>query len=395
MSKKYYKGYKVKLDPTPEQTKQLFRFAGAARFIWNYFLSFQKEHYEIHKKYKNKYELSKLFTELRNNPKYSWLKEISFKAVRNSVYELDRAIWNCVDKRKNNKKNFPVKKTRKNKKFSFYPGEPVIWFKNNCFNIMKIGYVKLKEFNYIPIGKDIKYIDPRISFDGVDWWLSISIECETQTLDKSKTTKLGIDVGINNLITLSTGEQFQYPKKLLSRIKFIERRLRKLHQLTSKCYLKMKQNNIDIYDSNKTKNLLYLEMLIRKCYRRLTNIRKDFIHKLTTSIIQRNPEKIITETLNVREMKTKNNRFNKRLYSSLVGEILIQLEYKSIWNEIEFIKADKYFPSSKMCSICGNINYNFSPFNKYFTCGQCFYWEHRDINAAQNLYAYENTQIAG
>ncbi|MCX7950992.1 MAG: RNA-guided endonuclease TnpB family protein, partial [Clostridiales bacterium] len=141
------------------------------------------------------------------------------------------------------------------------------------------------------------------------------------------------------------------------------------------------------YRYRKTKNIIKLELLVLKTLRRLKNIRHDYIHQITTSLVRTKPEYVVMESLNTCGMR-KNRKLSKSIQQQLFHEFKRQMEYKCTWNNIKFILADRFYPSSKTCSNCGHIKDNLSLSERIFICDECGYEIDRDLNASINLKNY-------
>ena len=137
----------------------------------------------------------------------------------------------------------------------------------------------------------------------------------------------------------------------------------------------------------KTKNIIKLENQLKKLSQRLTNIRHNYLHQITTEIIKRKPSFIVVEDLNVSGMM-KNKHLSKAIQEQRFYEFYRQLQYKSEWNNIKFIVADRFFPSSKTCSQCGSYKKDLKLSDRKYICSYCGSILDRDYNASLNLKNY-------
>ena len=362
------KGFKVQIFPNEEQKKMMFKSFGCARFAYNWALNRQIENYEKYGKIISDGDLRKEFTQLKKKEEFLWLNEVNNNVTKKSIKDLCKAYKNFFDK----KSKHPKFKSKKKSKKSFYNDVQRIKFDNYKVRIASIGWVDMAE-NRIP--KECKYQNPRISFDGIRFWLSISCILKDEGNNKLRTEPIGIDMGIKMLMTCSNGMNFNRVN-----IKKEKKKLKRLQKRASRYYDKMMKNKLSI----KSKNLLKLETLILKQHQRISNIRINNIHQATTKLINLNPEAIVVEDLNVLGMM-KNKYLAEKIADCSFYEIYRQLEYKCKNNNIKFITADRFYPSSKLCSNCGNKKEKLSLSERMYKCEYCGNIIDRDYNASLNL----------
>jgi putative transposase len=247
-------------------------------------------------------------------------------------------------------------------------------------SLYKIGKIKLSEKDKIPKGK---YLNPRISHDGLNWYLTISVELDNNFKYLLTDESLGIDVGVKDLAILSNGKKYKNINKQ-TKIKSLEKKVKRLQRKASKKYENNKQGKKYI----KTKNIEKLEVAMRKIYKRLTNIRTDYIQKVTTEIVKTKPSRIVMETLDINGMM-KNKSLSKAIQDQKLYKFKVILHQKSEKYGIEFIQADRWYPSSKTCSECGYKKPKLSLGEREFICENCGSIIDRDLNAAMNLSRYE------
>ena len=365
-----YKGFKVKLRLSNEQKHLFHKCFGYHRFIYNWCISFQKTNHEFGNKFIGKYDLQKMTIALKNEEGFEWMKELPAKVAHQASRDASASFTNFF--KKNAK--FPRFKSRKDSKQSFWNPQDRIKFDKNFVTLQKIGKVKLQQRNRIPFGSDTKYQNPRISFDGVNYWISVSVLVgDNQTNDTQKTIPIGIDLGIKTLFTCSNDMVNHKPNT-----KRLEKKLKRLQRRASKLYIKYRKKE-------KSKNLMKLEFSIRKLQQKITNVRMDNLHKFTSELVKLNPHYICIEDLDVSKMM-KNSRLAKLISDAKFFEIRRMLEYKCKWNDIPLIIADRYFPSSKTCHHCGQIK-DLTLSDRVYEC-DCGYVEDRDVNASMNLRDY-------
>lgn len=245
-------------------------------------------------------------------------------------------------------------------------------------NKQKLNWIKLCEKGRIPT--DCKYMNPRFVYDGLYWYVSVSIEVD-DNIDTSLNDGIGIDLGLKDLAICSDGHTYQNINKT-QRVKKLEKQKRRLQRSISRKYNMNKKG--DRY--KKTSNIIKREKELLTLTRRLTNIRHNYLHQTTSEIIKRKPSFICIEDLNVRGMM-KNRHLSKAVRQQRLYEFRRQIEYKSAWNHIPVIIADRFFPSSKLCSCCGMIKKDLKLSDRIYKC-ECGNIIDRDFQASLNLKAY-------
>ena len=378
------KSYKVRLEPTKEQIELMFKTAGCTRFVYNWCLGFQKERFETGEKFVSAMGMSKYLTKLKKDGEHDWLKEVDSIALVGAYTDACNSFKNFFRGcKKGQKVGYPKFKSKKHSTPSFMPNYQAIKFNENQVKLPKIGIVKLSRKNYIPIVD--KYSNPRVTFDGLNWYISVGVE-EADDISSELNGTIGIDLGLKDTAILSTGKKYKNINKT-AHVKRIEKRLKKLQRQVSRKYEANKQGKI----YNKTNNIVKLEKEINKLHKRLANIRNNYNHNITADIVNMNPEKIVIEDLNIKGMM-KNKHLSKAIGKQGLYEITRQLEYKCKYRGVELIKADRFFPSSKTWSNCGHIKKDLKLSDRTFICPECGLVIDRDLNASINLANYKTEQ---
>lgn len=375
------KGYKTMIYPTKEQAEKIIKFCNASRFAYNWAIALEEENYKNGGKFISGYELTKQFTKFKKQDGNEWLKEISGRALKVSILNASIAYDNFFKKRG----KYPKFKTKKNSKMSCATHEGTTIIERKRIRCEKLGWIASHKHN-IPIGSNVKYYNHKLSFDGDNFWFSVGVEIlddNTDTHDSDKSEPIGIDLGIKTLATCSNGMVCKKPN-----ISKDKKRLRRLQKKVSRHYLKMldesKRTKTKFSKLQKSKNLLELESQIRKVYRRIDNKLTTNIHEFTSSLIKLNPQAIVIEDLNVEGMR-KNKHLSEKVNEAKFYEFRRQLTYKCEWNNIELILADRWFPSSKLCSHCGSKKDKLSLSERTYVCTECGCIIDRDYNASLNL----------
>lgn len=373
------KGYKTMIYPTKEQADKIIKFCNASRFAYNWAIALEEENYKSGNKFISGYDLTKRFTQFKKQEGNEWLKEISGRALKVAILNAAQSYDNFFKKRSKH----PKFKSKKHSKMSCATHEGTTIIERKRIRCEKLGWIKSHKHN-IPIGENVKYLNHKLSFDGDNFWFSVSVEIDDYNNDnKDKTDPIGIDLGIKTLATCSNGEIFQK-----ANVNKEKKKLKRLQKKVSRHYQKM------IDESNKTKtkfdklpkskNLLKLESKIRKVYRRIDNKLTTNIHTITKQLIDENPSAIVIEDLNVSGMR-KNKHLSEKINEAKFYEFRRQLEYKCKWYGIDLIVADRWYPSSKICSHCGNKKVKLSLSERTYICEECGCVIDRDYNASLNL----------
>ena len=378
------KSIKVMLIPNNKQKTKLFQYAGAARFAYNWTLAREQENYKSGEKFLSDNDLRKEFTQYRHENE--WLLSISNNVTKQAIKD----ACNAYKRFFKGQGKYPRFKSKKKSTPSFYQDNIKIQFTESHVKVegfsdskrknkQKLNWIKLAEKGRIPT--DCKYTNPRITFDGINWWISVGVECEdSTTLPSNK--GMGIDLGIKDLAICSDGNTYKNINKT-NRIKKLKKKQRRLQRSISRGYEKNKKGG----SYCKTCNIIKRENKLLKVNKRLTNIRHNYIHQTTSEIVNRKPMFIVLEDLNVMGMM-KNKHLSKAIQEQCLYEFYRQIQYKSSWNNIRFIEADRYFPSSKLCSVCGCVNKNLKLSDRTYICPECGNVIDRDYQAALNLKAY-------
>ena len=383
---------KIKLKPTKEQEILFWKSAGAARWAYNYFLAESERHYQEYldgkheKKTLNEGDVRKYINNVLKKTTHTWLKEVGSNVMKQAVKDAnvarDRWFKGISGK--------PKFKTRHKSKISFYVNYESLKRVEGGFQGEKIGFVKTTQ----PLPKltgNQKYSNPRISYDGKNWFLSVGYEIDEEEVELSNES-LGIDVGVKELAVCSNGSVYKNINKS-KEVKRLERKLkreqRKLSRKLEANTLKRDKNNRPIYKTplREMKNIQKQNQVIRQLHKRLTNIRTNHLHQATAEIVKTKPSRIVMETLNIKGMM-KNKHLSKAIGQQKLYEFKRQIQYKCKKYGIEFVEADTWYPSSKTCSCCGAIKSDLKLKDRVFKC-ECGFALDRDLNAAINLANYQ------
>ena len=372
------KSIKIRLSPTKEQEELMFQSVGIARFAYNWGLSKWEEMYKEGIK-PSKAKIRKEFNNsIRKNDDFKWLYNVSGQITAQAFADLEDAYKNFFD----GLAQRPKFKNKKKSKKSFYVRYDAIKFSNNRVNIEKIGKVKYSSNYKIP--KLDKYTNPRCHFDGKYWYLTFGFEHGESQASLNEDLSIGIDLGISHLAIVN---HLDNPIKNINKSKEVRRlkkKLKRLQRQVSRKYEMNKKGSKFV----KTNNIIKLERQIKLFHRRLNNIRNNHIHQATSKIIKLNPYRVVMESLNVSGMM-KNKHLAEKIAEQKFYEFKRQMKYKCQFNKIEFALADRWYPSSKACSHCGNIKKDLKLSDRTYICNECGLVIDRDKNASINLGNYK------
>lgn len=369
-----YKSYYIRIYPTKEQEELIWKHIHACRFIWNYMIEQQQKSYNDGNGYISQYNMNKLLTPLKKQDEYSWLNEVSNRSLQIVCRDLDFRYKRFFNK----KSKYPKFKSSKKDRKSYPVRENVFCFlDDHTIRVEKLRKVRCRRTD-VPIGK---ICNPRIFYANKKWMIYFVVECENQAPICLSEFPMGIDLGIKEFAVVSFGSQkfvFHNINKS-KRVRALEHKLRYIKKVLARKY---KVNNYV-----KTKSTRKYEAMQSELYYKLSNIRHNYINQVINQLIKCAPYKITVEDLDLAEWSQKRIIADSAAHQN-IGRFISRLSYKCEWNGIKYLKADRYFPSSKMCSNCGNIKKYLSVGARIYNCKKCGLRIDRDYNAAINLMKY-------
>ena len=414
-------GYKIPIYPNEEQIKIFEDYFNTCRSVYNLGIEIQEKHYEEFKnsncKFKvlSKYELNNIFTQLKKEDKYLWLNNYDSTTLKMVLFD----VINAYKRFFNGQNRHPIFKSKKSYHKQFpIRGDRLSIYKDRI-RISSIGYVSCYNIFDEIIGngdknnkldmKYIKYYNPRIEYDECNYYLTLSIprddsntyitNSEKKYSDnkewkcKSFSHIVGIDVGCKqtNWIVDSNGNRINRPdtSKEENKIKKLDKQLKRQRRQNTKRMLK-RTNSTNIEYKYSKRELKTLKKL-NKYYKRLTNKKKNAIYEYTSKLISSKPKAVVIEDIKVEDMyitnknicKKHRDRHNKIVKDSMLNTVHQIITYKCINNGIPVYKADREYPSSQLCSLCGyrqDIGKK-----RIYRCPCCGNIIDRDLNASINL----------
>lgn len=372
------------LLPNNKQKTKLFLYANTSRYVYNWAIERERSNYKDGNKFISDYELRKEFTQLKKQEGYVWLSNISNDAMKQSIKDACDAykkFFKGISK-------YPRFKSRKFSTPSFYQDNVKIRFTETHVKVegfasslkrnkQKLNWIRLAEHNRIPT--NCKYYNPRIKYDGLNWYITVGVNYDDCT-NEPKNNGIGIDLGIKDLAICSDGKVYKNINKS-KKIKRLEKKKRRLQRSISR---KIKNSE---RKGRQTCNTVKAKKKFLKVSHKLTNIRHNYLHQTTSSIVKREPSFICIEDLNVSGMM-KNRHLSKAVQQQCFYEFRRQIEYKAAWNNIKIVIADRFYPSSKTCYYCGTIKKDLKLSDRIYKCECCGNVIDRDYQAALNLKQY-------
>ncbi|KAB7661662.1 RNA-guided endonuclease InsQ/TnpB family protein, partial [Plesiomonas shigelloides] len=378
---KRLQAFKFQLRPNGQQERDMRRFAGACRFVFNKSLALQNENHEAGNKFLSYVKMAAWLVEWKKAPETQWLKESPSQPLQQALKDLERAYKNFFQKRA----SFPRFKKRGHSDSFRYPQGVKLDQANNRISLPKLGWISYR--NSREVVGEVKNVT--VSQSCGKWYVSIQTEYEVTEPTHSSTSMVGLDAGVAKLATLSDGTIFEPVNSFKSN----QKKLARLQRAMSR---KVKFSN----NWNKAKRK------VQNLHSRIANIRRDYLHKVTTTI-SKNHAMIVIEDLKVSNMSKsakgtaeqhgRNVRAKSGLNRSILDqgwfEFRRQLEYKQLWRGGQVLAINPAYTSQK-CACCGHTAKENRQSQSKFECLACGYIANADVNGARNILAAGHAVLA-
>jgi putative transposase len=357
------RAFKYRIYPTPEQETVFRRTVGCSRYVWNRALHLRSEAWKNGQNRIPGKDLHAKLTEWKREEDTKWLADVSSVALQQKINDLDVAYKNFFEKRA----KYPKFK-KKSSGGSFRLVKTGFRFKDGQLFVAKCKEpVQVRWSRKLPKGSNPTSITIKMTPDQ-KWYVSILVDDHTVNPLPRSDKQVGLDMGITALVTTSDGEKASNPKAYKQELN----KLKKQHRELSR---KQKGSN----------NRFKAKVKLARTHQRISNIRRDQLHKLTTRLVHEN-QVIAVEDLSVRNM-LKNHCLAGSISDSGWRMIRSMLEYKCKWYGRELLIVDRWFPSSKTCSGCGHVVDKLKLDIREWICPKCGTVHCRDTNAAKNILA--------
>ena len=375
-----YKALKIELKLTNEQKIQVNKTIGTERFIYNEYVKYNQEQYELGNKFVSAFDFSKYINNvyLPSNPDKKWIKDVSSKSVKQAMFYGEKAFKNFFK----GLSGFPVfKKKSKNELGAYFvkDNKKDFEFYRHKIKIPTLKFVRVKEYGYIPKNANIK--SGTISKIADKYFLSLVIEVEDAIKETNTNTKgLGVDLGIKDTAICSDGRIFKNINKT-KKVKKIKKKIKREQRKMSRSIEYSKSNKIKLKEC---KNFNKKKLKVQRLFYKLNCIRDDYNNKMVNEITRTKLKYITIEDLKVSNMM-KNKHLSKAIQEQNFYGIRIKLINKCKERNIELRLVDTFYPSSKTCSCCGSIKKNLKLNDRIYKCSNCGLEIDRDYNASINL----------
>jgi putative transposase len=391
---KIIKTYKFRLNPDKPTLETLKQHGGNSRFIWNQLVNFSSQYNTENKKFPSQGILQQEIVRIKKENEF--LKLSHSQPLQIHAQRLTKTNFKSISKETIEKRKQKIAKAKTKKQLAkalefgkpkfkskhnnsdsiFYPQNFKI--KRSRIFVAKLGWISFIKHQPIE-GEPLALI---INQDGEQWFVSISCELNVnikEKIDLDKANIVGIDLGIKTFATLSDKTHIENPKTLKKHLKKLKREQR---VLSKRKFVEKEINGktTKVSSNNRTKQ----RIKVQKIHRKVRNIRTDFLHKTTHHLIAKY-DGFALETLDIQKLMEEGNKIMNRSISDVSWYDFCRiLEYKSNWNSKHFVKVDKYFPSTKKCSQCGDL-ISIELKERTYNCNECGNCMDRDYNASLNI----------
>lgn len=374
------KAYFVEIKPTTEQAIKINKTIGVCRYVYNFYISKNKEIYEQEKRFMSGYEFDKWLNNVHTKQQDQWIKDVSTKAVKQSIMNAEKAFQRFFQ----GKSGFPRYKRKKDQdvKCYFPKNNKTDWtVERHRIKIPTLGWVRLKEYGYIP--KHAVVRSGTVSKKAGRYF--VSVLCEVEDVKPNvplQSTGIGIDLGIKTFAVCSDGRVFQninYTQK----VRKLKKKLKREQRSLSRKYENLKKRGEEPAakrGANIDKNIFR----VQKLHARLANIRLEYVKFVANEVVRTKPRVVVIEDLNVKGMM-KNRHLARSIAEQCFYTFQTWLIHKCKKYGIEVRQVSRFYPSSKMCSRCGHMKKDLKLSDRIYVCDGCGHTMDRDLNAATSL----------
>ena len=361
------KAYSYRVYPTPEQETLLRRTLGCVRLVYNRALAERTEAWYQRQQRVGYAETSAMLTEWKKQEDLQFLNKVSCVPLQQGLRHLQTAYTNFFAGRA----KYPNFKKKRNGGSAEFTKSAFKWKEGKVFLAKCLEPLNIRWSRQLPAEAKPSTVTVRLNPAG-QWYISLRFVDPRDLTLKPTAQSVGLDAGISSLVTLSTGEKVANPKHFNRHYKQLRRAQKALSR---------KQKG--------SRNREKVRLKVARIQQKISNSRKDHLHKLTTRLIREN-QTIAVESLAVKNM-VKNHCLARAISDAGWGELVRQLEYKAKWYGRDLVKIDQWFPSSKRCGNCGHVVERLPLNIREWDCPKCGSHHDRDVNAARNILAVGHT----
>ena len=373
------KSFKTEINPTPEQKIQIHKTLGTCRYVYNFFLAYNRERYEKGEKFITGKGFSVWLNQefLPQHPEFAWIREVSSKSVKKSIEDANTAFQKFFK----HQTGFPKYKKRARSDGKMYfvktDARSIIWCERHRIKIPTLGWMRVKEKGYLPVTKSgIVIRSGTVSMKAGRYYVSVLAEVSDEKPAEYLGEGIGIDLGLKEFAVVSNGKVYKNINKT-AKLKKLEKHLHREQKSLSRKYENLKKGE------STQKNIQKQKLKVQRLHQCIENTRTDYINKTIAETVKTKPSHITIENLNVSGMM-KNRHLSRAVASQKFYEFRIKLKAKCDAYGIELRVVDRFYPSSKLCHCCGHLKKELKLSDRVYRC-ECGYVEDRDRNASLNL----------
>lgn len=378
--------YKTEINPTEEQIIQINKTLGVNRYLQNLYIEMNQRYYKYSKKFLTANTFDKWYRKYHTHQTGNyWIEDVYSKARKQAIKDTENGYKRFFKKLSSNPPRYKKKGQNNVSMYFVRNGETQpIQSGRHRIKIPTLGWVRLKEKGYIPTEHDV-LLSGRVTKQAGRYYVSVTLrEKSTVKTHINYTEPIGVDLGIGKTAVVSNGKEYENIN-YTDKIKRTEKQLRKQQRKLSRKYESLKHKKINEKEETVTyKNINKQLLKVQKLHKRITDLRDDYQNKVVSEIVRTKPSSITLEKLNIQGMLS-----NKYLSKSIRDQRLYTFKEKLITKAkehgIEVREVSMFYPSTKMCSSCGNKKETLGLHERTYECVNCGIAIDRDLNASYNL----------